>query len=280
MPEQVVARFLVDHPVRPGMVRAILETLSAQGGAYEPQLVRRSPDEGLRRIAESRPAGLLDDVGREGTETTFMRVAEGRPEPVLSFLMSEAPRAVPSKVTMTVPASTVETGRDVEQVLGVCKGLYLFLESPWAVVGTPPRAGGQASPPQKRAPGDSSHREPGRIVVVHGRSRGAGYAPAAFLHWANFFGPRIVAHVGPSRLLTSMAFIVEILPDGGVMLVTHASPRIAAAPEGRRLCEHIEETTGIGRVLAATPGREMLFGALSSDRIRVRRRPIPPAGSE
>src|SRR5574341_14832 len=125
MPEHVFARFLVDRPVRPGMVRAILDTLSAQGGAYEPQLIRRSPEEGLRRIVESRPAGLLDQIGREGTETTFMRVAEGRPEPLLSFMMSVSPKTLPSKVTLTIPASALATSRDIEQVLGVCKGLYL-----------------------------------------------------------------------------------------------------------------------------------------------------------
>lgn len=50
MEGQVVARFLVDYPFRPGTVRAILDTLVAQGGAYEPHLMRRLSEDSLRRI--------------------------------------------------------------------------------------------------------------------------------------------------------------------------------------------------------------------------------------
>lgn len=238
----------MDRPVRPGMVRAILDTLSAQGGAYEPQLIRRATDEGPRRITWSRMAGLLDDIGQAGIQTTFLRVSEGRPEPVLSFSMSASPRSVPSRVTMTIPSAALAASSDVEQILGVCKGLYLFLESPWGIVeledaAGPPEEQGQTdpSPPATTRPGAAASPAPSRDEP-------------AFLRWANFFAPQVIARVGPARLLTSMAFIVEILPDGGIMLVTHPSPQMAATPEGRALQRQIEDSTGIGGVLSAFSG--------------------------
>ncbi|MDR7522177.1 MAG: hypothetical protein QN168_06920 [Armatimonadota bacterium] len=248
MAGRIVARFLVDRPVRPGMVRAILDTLSAQGGAYEPQLIRRATDEGPRRITWSRMAGLLDDIGQAGLRTTFLRVSDGRPEPVLSFSMSASPRSDPSRVTMTIPAAALAASSDVEQVLGVCKGLYLFLESPWGTVELEDAAGSSEeqlrtdpSPPAVTRPGAAASPAP------------SGDAPT-FLRWANFFGPQVIARVGPARLLTSMAFIVEILPDGGIMLVTHPSPQMAATPEGRALQRQIEDSTGIGGALSAFSG--------------------------
>lgn len=209
MPGQITARFLVDHPIRPGMVRAILDTLTAQGGAYEPQLVRRSSSADLRRITWSRPAGLLDEVAQSGTQTTFLRVAEDRPQPVLSFTISATPRSRPSLVALTVPEEAVSGSREIERILGVCKGLYLFLESPWGTMDMGP------DPAQ------------------------------AWIRWANFFGPQVVTHVGPARLLTSLAFIVEILPDGGIMLVTHPTPAQAETAEGQALRTHLEEATGL-----------------------------------
>ena len=221
MEGQVVARFLVDRPIRPGMVRAILDTLSAQGGAYAPQLVRRSGDDSLRRIAGARPAGLLDEVGEGGTQTTFLRVAEAHPHPVLSFSVSPTPRTRPTSVTLTVPADSLGSSKEIEQLLGVCKGLYLFLEAAWGVAGL---------------------EEPVRSGPRH-------------LGWANFFGPDLVARLGPARLLTSVAFIVEILPDGGMMLVTHPSPEMATSPEGVALRLDIEQNLGLEGVPAALLGR-------------------------
>lgn len=235
----VVARFLVDRPVRPGMVRAILDTLTAQGGAYEPKLVRRSREAGMQRIMWSRPAGLLDDVGQAGAQTTFLRVAEGQPEPVLSFAVSTTPRTHPSRVTLSIPADALGGSKELEQILGVCKGLYLFLESPWGTVGI---------------------------------TEGANRDEPVHLRWGNFFGPTVVAHVGPVRLLTSMAFIVEILPDGGIMLVTHASPDHAVTPQGRTMRRHLVEATGIGESLTAIIGRSVREDAPASDFVRVRRR--------
>lgn len=226
MADQVIARFLVDHPVRPGMVRAILDTLSAQGGAYQPQLVRRASEDGFRRITWSRPTGLLDEVGEGGSQTTFLRVAEGQPEPVLTFQVSATPRAHPSRVTLAIPAGALATSDAVEQILGVCKGLYLFLEAPWGTVGLSDNPAG---------------------------ARG-GPAPSV-IQWANFFGPQVVGHTGPARLLTSMAFIVEILPDGGIMLVTHPTPGLACTAEGLALRLHLEESTGVARSLETALGR-------------------------
>jgi hypothetical protein len=237
MPEQVTARFLVDHPVRPGMVRAILDTLSAQGGAYEPHLVRRSASGDLRRITWSRPAGLLDEVAQGGTQTTFLRVAEGQPRPVLSFDISANPRHRPSLVTLTVPQETLAGSEGIERILGVCKGLYLFLESPWGAMGVQV----DATPP--------------------------------WLRWANFIGPRVVTHVGPARLLTSMAFIVEILPDGGIMLVTHPTPAHAESPDGRALRVHLTEITGLGEILQAYDGTSLNHRPAGAPRLgRSRRR--------
>ena len=240
MEGQVVARFLVDRPIRPGMVRAILETLSAQGGAYEPQLVRRSNDESLRRIAGARPAGLLDEVGEGGTQTTFLRVAETQPHPVLSFSVSPTPRTRPTSVMLTVPAASLGSSKEIEQLLGVCKGLYLFLEAAWGAAGM--------EEPGRTEPGGSGPRH---------------------LGWANFFGPDLVARLGPARLLTSMAFIVEILPDWGMMLVTHPSPEMASSPDGVALRSAIEQNLGLEEVPAAlreTPRRETSrLGRGSSD---------------
>lgn len=227
MEGQVVARFLVDRPIRPGMVRAILDTLSAQGGAYAPQLVRRSGDDSLRRIAGARPAGLLDEVGEGGAQTTFLRVAEAHPHPVLSFSVSPTPRTRPTSVTLTVPADSLCSSKEIEQLLGVCKGLYLFLEAAWGVAGM--------EEPDRTEPGGNGPRH---------------------LGWANFFGPDLVAHLGPARLLTSVAFIVEILPDGGMMLVTHPSPEMATSPEGAALRLDIEQNLGLeGVPTALTPRR-------------------------
>jgi hypothetical protein len=209
MTKQVVARFVVDHPILPGIVRAILDMLAAQGGAYAPQLVRYADERDPKRIAWSRPAGLIHKVCEEGTFATFLRVAEGRPEPVLSFQISDAPRSRPSVVTLSVPDELFREVREVDRALGVYKGLYLFLESPLAVVGL----------------GDV-----GEIERVH---------------WTNFYGPQIVADVGPARLLTSMAFIVEILPDGGMMVVSHATPARAASLEGQAMCRVLAGATGV-----------------------------------
>lgn len=197
MPALVVARFLVDRPIRPGMVRAILDTLTAQGGAYLPQLVHGSPDDSLRRLTGGRSPQLLDDVAAGGTHTTFMRVSESLPQPVLSFSVSEAPRRHPTRVTLTIPGDALREGEEIDRMLGVCKGLYLFLESVWGAAGYP-------DPPDT----------------------------TPLVQWANFLGPELVSRTGPARLLTSMAFMVEILPDGGVMLVTHPSPDLSAGPEG------------------------------------------------
>ncbi len=231
MEGQVVARFLVDRPIRPGMVRAILETLSAQGGAYDPQLVRRSSDQTLRRIAGARPAGLLDEVGEGGTQTTFLRVSETQPHPVLLFSVSSTPRTRPTSVMLTVPAASLGSSKEIEQLLGVCKGLYLFLEAAWGVAG---------------------------MAEFPDSERHAGHLEPRHLGWANFFGPDLVARLGPARLLTSVAFIVEILPDGGMMLVTHPSPEMAASPEGVALRSHIEQNLGLKEAPAAlreTPPR-------------------------
>lgn len=228
MAKQVVARFLVDRPVQPGMVRAILDTLAAQGGAYAPQLVRRARGSDLQRISWSRPAGLLQEVGERGTQTTFMRVAEGQPEPVLAFQVSESPRTRPTAVTLSLPAETVAGSSAIEQILGVCKGLYLFLEAPLGITGI-----------------EATFNE--RVPV----------------HWANFYGPQIVAHVGPARILTSMAFIVEILPDGGIMLVTHPSPDLARTPEGCALRRHIADATGVSQPVDAIVGRAARRGTVT-----------------
>ncbi len=212
MQGQVVARFLVDRAIRPGMVRAILDTLSAQGGVYDPQLVRRSREEGLRRIAGGRPAGLLDEVGEGGTETTFLRVSEARPLPLLSFSVSRTPRTRPTSVALTVPAAALGSSGEIDRLLGICKGLYLFLEAIWGVVG-----------------------------IEDGR--------AHHLGWANFFGPEVILRIGPARLLTSVAFIVEILPDGGMMLVTHPAPEIAMTADGTMLRTQLERDLGLESVL-------------------------------
>jgi hypothetical protein len=236
MPGQITARFLVDHPIRPGMVRAILDTLTAQGGAYEPQLVRRSSSADLRRITWSRPAGLLDEVAQGGTRTTFLRVAEGQPRPVLAFSISATPRSRPSLVTLTVPEEALASSQEIERVLGVCKGLYLFLESPWGAVGM----------------GSDS--------------------ATSWIRWANFFGPQVVTHVGPARLLTSMAFIVEILPDGGMMLVTHPTPGQAETTEGQALRAHLEATTGLRDTLQSYDRSSPRAGLTESTLpVRVRR---------
>jgi hypothetical protein len=250
MTRQVSARFVVDHPVRPGMVRAILDTLSAQGGAYVPQLVRRAAGGPLHRITWARPSGLLEEVAEAGTQTTFLRVAEGQPDPVLSFRISRSPRTQPSVVSMTIPESTLSSTQEIERVLGVCKGLYLFLESPWgAVHGT----GG---------PGDDVKTGP------------------RFMRWANFFGPTVVSHAGPARFLTSMAFIVEILPDGGIMLVTHATPVSAETAEGRARRLEIEESTGLADALRTVRAdiRPAVDDATTAAGIRIRRRPVGPPG--
>lgn len=42
-----------------------------------------------------------------------------------------------------------------------------------------------------------------------------------------------------------MAFIVEILPDGGIMLVTHPAPYLAASPEGIAARRRIAEAIGL-----------------------------------
>lgn len=237
MVASVIARFLVDHSIGPGAVRAILDTLAAQGGAYEPQLVLRPPDESLRRITGARPARLLDDVGEGGTSTTFLRVSEGRAHPVLSFSVSDAPRISPTSVTLTVPEEALVSSKEIEQILGICKGLYLFLESPWGTVGIP-------DPADRAQPGNRSQAE------VPASSR---------LEWANFLGPHTVAQLGPARLLTSMAFIVEILSDGGIMLVTHPSPRLAASPEGLALRRQIGEAIGLDGVTDGLQERRVLM---------------------
>ena len=171
MGRQVIARFLVDHPIGPGAVRAILDTLTAQGGAYEPQLMRRPPDQGVRRITGARPTRLLDEVGEGGTSTTFLRVSEGSAHPVLSFIVSETPRTSPTSVTLNVPEDALASSKEIEQVLGICKGLYLFLESPW-----------------------------GTIVVADPTV--SGEAPEAPMHprldWTTFLGPQAVAQLGPA----------------------------------------------------------------------------------
>jgi hypothetical protein len=80
--------------------------------------------------------------------------------------------------------------------------------------------------------------------------------------------------VGPARLLTSLAFMVEILPDGGVMLVTHAAPWLADAPEGRAFRVRLGESTALGEALV-TAG---LLRGLREDRTRSggRRQLRPP----
>lgn len=222
----VVARFFVDRPIRAGMVRAILDTLTAQGGTYVPQLVRKSPGEGIRRIAAARPARLLDEVGEGGTQTTFMRVAEAQPQPVLTFSVSRNPRTRPTEVMLGVPAETVDSSQEVDRFLGVCKGLYLFLEAVWGIAGI------------------DSAASPSRPI----------------LQWANFFGPELVSGIGIARLLTSVALIVEILPDGGVMLVTLPAPALADTPEGvtRRLelerAFGIDSMTGLGQLASWLDG--------------------------
>lgn len=225
----VTARFLVDRPIRQGMVRAILDTLTAQGGYYEPHLVRRSADDGARRISWGRPVGLLDDVA-QGPDAVFLRVAEGLAEPVLTFRISASPRALPSAVTLRLPAEALASTRDIEQLLGVGKGLYLFLESPWGTIGT------------------------GSTDVT---------PPRPLLQWASYVGPQAVSRAGPARFLTSLAFIVEILPDGGVMLVTHPSPSLAETDDGRALRRHLEEATGLADALGGLVRRAIPDGARS-----------------
>lgn len=240
MEGQVVARFLVDHPFRPGTVRAILDTLVAQGGAYEPHLVRRLPEDSLRRIIPARPVRLLDDAEEGGTQSTFLRVSEGLMRPVLTLSVSEVPRSRPSMVALTIPREALVTSKDIEQVLGVCKGLYLFLEAPWGTAGAD-------DPPDLTC-----------------------------LGWANFFGPEIVARLGPARLLTSMAFIVEILPDGGIMLVTHPSPDLASDPGARSLRRQIEEALDLRDCLGAVLGDKVLDRGVLARNPRVRRKPPTP----
>lgn len=238
MQGQILARFLVDRPIRPGMVRAILDTLSAQGGVYEPQLVRRSREEGLRRIAGGRPAGLLDEVGEGGTETTFLRVSESRPLPLLSFSVSSAPRTRPTSVALTVPAAALGSSAEIDRLLGICKGLYLFLEAIWGVVGIEDvRAHIESVGKESRSTDDAGSE-----------------SKAHHLGWANFFGPELILRIGPARLLTSVAFIVEILPDGGMMLVTHPAPEIAMTADGRALRTELERTLGLETVLGPLGG--------------------------
>jgi hypothetical protein len=245
MARLIVVRFLVNRPIRSGMVRAILDTLSAQGGAYEPHLVRRASGEGPQRITWSRPAGLLDEVTREGSSTTFLHVAEGRPEPVLSFHISRSVRATPSQVSLTIPEDVLSSTQEVERVLGVSKGLYLFLESAWG--------------------------------TIHAAGEEAEDRPEPDIRWANFFGPEIATRVGPARLLTSSAFIVEILPDGGIMLVTHPVPAHADVAGGRALRMQLDLSTGVGDALRAAG----LGSRAAGDRMaytsgpRVRRRASP-----
>ena len=238
MQGQVVARFLVDRPLRPGMVRAILDTLTAQGGVYEPQLVRRSREEGLRRIAGGRPAGLLDEVGEGGTETTFLRVSEARPLPLLSFSVSRTPRTRPTSVALTVPAAALGSSGEIDRLLGICKGLYLFLEAIWGVVGIEPIRG-----------------HPESVGRKTGSTGDAGLeAKAHHVGWANFFGPEVILRIGPARLLTSVAFIVEILPDGGMMLVTHPAPEIAVTADGTALRTQLGHDLGLESVLRPFQG--------------------------
>jgi hypothetical protein len=206
------------------MVRAILDTLTAQGGTYVPALVRRSPGEGLRRLTGARPARLLEEVGEGGTQTTFMRVSEAQPQPILTFSVSRSPRTRPTEVILGVPSAAGESSQDIDRLLGVCKGLYLFLESFWGTVGL----GADA------------------VLGIDGEA-----ADRPFLRWANFFGPELVSTIGVARLLTSVAFIVEILPDGGVMLVTHPAPALAESEQG--LATRLEIESGFGADWAPWP---------------------------
>ncbi|MDR7483405.1 MAG: hypothetical protein QN183_06535 [Armatimonadota bacterium] len=249
MPAQVVARFAVDHPIRPGMVRAILDTLQAQGGPYVPQLFRRAAGGTLQRLTGARPAGLLDQLEAPG-EATFLRVAESRPQPVLSFVVSPNPRVSPTEVRLVIPGDVLASSQEVERLLGVCKGLYLFLEAPWGAVGSG----------ERENPGESDEVEP------------------PIVQWANFLGPELVARVGPARVLTSMAFIVEILPDGGIMLVTHPTPTLAETVDGRALRSELDGLLGVadhaGRLFGGGPKHPGRAGLRRDGGRRIRLKPV------
>lgn len=226
----VRAQFVVDHPIHRGTIRAILDTLSAQGGPYFPQFVSDQSAGGLLRVSECRPSGLFERAAAAGSTTVFLRESEGNPVPVLSLTISAVPRSRPSLVTLIVPTGMLSSSPEIEQVLGICKGLYLFLEAPWGTVGMSTEG--------------VQRREPKR-----------GVRSAFYLDWANFFGPHVVTGVGPIRLLTSTAFIVEILPDGGMMLVTHPSPALAAEPGGEAVRRQMEEALGVAECLeSCLPG--------------------------
>jgi hypothetical protein len=248
VPAQIVARFVVDHPIRPGMVRAILDTLQAQGGPYAPQLLRRAVGGALQRLTETRPAAVLGQLDAAG-EATFLRVAESTPQPVLSFVISPNPRVTPTEVRLVLPAEVLASSQEVERLLGVCKGLYLFLEAPWGAVGS---GEGEGS-------GEPEEVEP------------------LSLGWANFLGPDLVARVGPARVLTSLAFIVEILPDGGIMLVTHPAPALADTAEGRALRRELDGLLGLSEHAPWFPGggwrrgRGQPPGRSGGARVRLRR---------
>lgn len=77
---------------------------------------------------------------------------------------------------------------------------------------------------------------------------------AHHLGWANFFGPELILRIGAARLLTSVAFIVEILPDGGMMLVTHPAPEIAMTVDGTALRAQLQRDLGLETVLRPFQG--------------------------
>lgn len=64
------------------------------------------------------------------------------------------------------------------------------------------------------------------------------------IYWANFFGPIYVEFFGREKLLSAPAYKVEELPEGGILLLTSASPLDWDNPETKEIERAVVEHLG------------------------------------
>lgn len=209
-----VTTFWLAGPIKPAAAWRLVATLKAAGPTFAPAAFRTDGALAARKLGRRAEALVVERLSL-GAEVELLRRAGHSPR---MLLHSGEANAV-SLMTLNGPALT--SLPDVMAFVELIKQLY-----------------------------DVLHPVAGVVNVV----RAVEAESLAFPGWLTVFGPERVEEIGAARLLMAPVFLIEMLPDGGLLVANAPLPHEDGRGAGSRSTALADHLLGEG-VLAGAPFR-------------------------